>query len=250
MLAEFLERRRQNRALRKFSQSELGNALRIHTQQHLNKTILRGVSPELKQNMVERFSNDLIAIGKAPNPFLAFREQLCNAAIAYANVQVLSLTPEEKSETYGDVRYISGELSRHIRRCADFNDEIARIVWEHPQCTDNELIVFTNVSCAVFLYYLNGWNLVRVATKLDTTAPRDDKDWFRPFIKSMLIYSEHTARQKLGLRSLCADEIAPLRHSSFMVGVASGQTNPLFEWERSALESTKSKSTWNLDLES
>jgi hypothetical protein len=183
--------------------------------------------------MVEQFSNSLIAIGKAPNPFQAFREQLCNAAIAYADVQVLSLTPEEKSETYGDVRYISGELSRHIRRCADFNNEIARIIWEHPQCKDDELIVFTNVSCAVFSYYLNGWNLVRVATKLDPPAPSADKDWFRPFITSMMIFSEHTARQKLGLPSLCADEIAPLRHSSFMVGVARGEANPLFEWERS-----------------
>jgi len=233
VLTEFFERRRQKRALRKFSQSVLGDALRIHTQKYLNDTILKGLSSELKQNMVEQFSNRLIAIDKAPNPFLTFREELCNAVVAYADVRVLSLTPEEKSETYDDVRYISGELSRHIRRCADFNDEIARLVWEHPQCTDDELIVFTNVSCAVFLYYLNGWNLVRVATKIDPPSQSADKDWFRPFITSMLIFSEHKARQKLGLPQLCTDDIAPLRHGTFLNTVASGKANPLFEWERS-----------------
>lgn len=98
--------------------------------------------------------------------------------------------------------------------------------------TDDELIVFANVSCAVFLYHLNGWNLVRVATKIDP-AHSADKDWFSSFVTSMLISSEHDARQKLGLPSLFTDGVAPLRHASFMVGVAKGQTNPLFEWERS-----------------
>jgi hypothetical protein len=183
----------------------------------------------LKQNIVQQFSNRLIAIDRAPNPFLTFREELCNAAIAYADLQVLCLTPQEKAETLGGVRYISGELSRYIRQTADFNKDVARIIWEHPQCTDDELIVFANCYCAVFLYYLNGWNLVRVATKIDP-AYSADKDWFRPFLTSMLISSEHNARQKLGLPSLFTDGVAPLRHASFMGGVTKGQTNPLFEW--------------------
>jgi hypothetical protein len=232
VLAEILERWRQNRALRKFSQSVLGDALRIHTQKYLNETVLRGLSSELKQKIAEQFSIRLFAIARAPNPFLTFREELCNAAIAYADLQVLSLTPQEKAETFSAVRYISGELSRYIRQAADFNKEVARIIWEHPECTDDELIVFANVRCAVFLYHLNGWNLVRVATKIDP-AHSADKDWFSPFVTSMLISSEHGARQKLGLPSLFTDGVAPLRHASFMVDVAKGQTNPLFEWERS-----------------
>ena len=142
------------------------------------------------------------------------------------------LTPQEKAEIFSDVRYISGELSRYIRQAADFNEEVARIIWEHPECTDDELIVFANLSCAFYLYDLHGWNLVRVATKIDP-AYSADKDWFRPFVRSMLISSENDARQKLGLPSLFTDSIAPLRHATFMVGVAKGQANPLFEWERS-----------------
>jgi hypothetical protein len=232
VLAEILERWRQNRALRKFSQSVLGDALRIHTQKYLNETVLRGVSSEFKQKLVEQFSIRLFAIDRSPNPFLTFREELCGAAVAYAELQVLSLTPQEKAETFGDDRYISGELSRYIRQAADFNEDVARIIWEHPECTDDELITLADVRCAVFLYYLNGWNLVRVATKIDP-AHSADKDWFRPFVTSMLISSEHNARKKLGLPSLFIDDIAPLRHASFMSGVANGQANPLFEWEHS-----------------
>jgi hypothetical protein len=233
VFSEILERWRQNRALRKFSQSVLGDALRIHTQKYLNETVIRGVSSELKQKIVKQFSNRLIAIDKAPNPFLTFREELCNAAIWYADLQVLSLTPEEKAETFSHVRYISGELSPYIREAADFNKEVARIIWEHPECTDDELIVFANLSGAIYLYYLNGWNLVRVATKIDP-AYSADKDWFGPFVTSMLISSEDNARQKLGLPSLFTDgSTAPLPHASFMSIVANGEANPLFEWERS-----------------
>jgi hypothetical protein len=232
VLAEFLERWRQNRALRKFSRSVLGDALRIHTQKYLNETVLRGLSSELKQNIVEQFTNQLLAIDRAPNPFLTFREELCNAVIAYADLQVLSLTPQEKAESFGEVRYISGELSRYIRQAADFNEDVARIIREHPQCTDDELIIFANVNCAVLHYYFSGWNLVRVATKIDP-ALSADKDWFHPFVTSMLISSEHNARKKLGLPSLFTDDVAPLRHASFMFGVAKGQANPLFEWEHS-----------------
>lgn len=202
------------------------------TQKYLNETILRGLHPELKENMVEQFMNRLIAIEKAPNPFLAFREELGNTAIAYADLQVLCLTPEEKAETFGEIRYISGELSSYIRQCAKFNQDVARIIWEQSRCTDDELFHFTKVNGAVLLYYLNGLNLVRVATKIDPPAHSAGKDWFQPFIRSMLISAEHAARQKLGLPTLCADDIAPLRHSSFVAIVARGAANPLFEWER------------------
>ena len=193
--------------------------------------MIRGVSSELKQKIVEQFSSQLIAVDRAPNPFLTFREELCNAAIAYADLQVLSLTAQEKAETFSDVRYISGELSCYIRQAADFNEEVARIIGEHPECTDDELIVFANYYCAVFLYYLNGWNLVRVATKIDP-ADSAHKDWFRPFVTSMLILSEYKARKKLGLPQLYSDGLTPIRHGTFLSIVANGTANPLFEWER------------------
>ena len=232
MLTRFFEHRRQHHALEKFGQSVLGDALWVHTQKYFNTTILGGLSQKLKHNIVEQFSKRLIAIDNAPNAFMTFREELCNAATSYANLQVLCLTPEEKSATFGNMRYISGELSRYIRQCADFNNEIAKIIRDHQQCNNDELITFTKANCAVLLYYLEGWNLVRVAARIEPLVLSADKDWFRPFIRSTLIFSEDIARQKLGLPRLCPDRLAALRHHCFMMDVESGKANPLLEWEQ------------------
>jgi len=222
MLTRFFEHRRQHHALEKFGQSVLGDALWVHTQKYFNTTILGGLSQELKQNIVEQFSKRLIALDNAPNPFMTFRKELCNAATSYANLQVFCLTPEEKSTMFGDMRYISGELSRYIRQCIDFNHEIAKIIRDQQQCNDDELITFTKANCAALLYYLEGWNLLRLATQIDPIVQSADKDWFRPFIRSMLIFSEDFARQKLGLPRLCPDRLAALRHHCFMMDVESG----------------------------
>src|SRR5262249_53450648 len=155
-------------------------------------------------------------------PFLVFRKELCTAATSYADLQVLCLTPEEKSANFGGMRYISGELSRYIRKSADFNKEIATILLDHQQCSEGDLMALTKVECAILLYYLEGLNLVRTATKIDPPAQNTNNDWFRPFIRSMLIFSEDAARQKLGLPRLCYNSIAALRHGSFMADVASG----------------------------
>jgi hypothetical protein len=183
--------------------------------------------------MINHFMNRLIAVQRAPNPFLAFREELCNATIGYANLRVLSITPEEKAETFGHIRYISGELSPYIRRAADFNKDIARIIWEHPQSTDSDLIVLTNLHAVAYHYCLTGWNVVRAATKIDPPVSDPDKEWFGPFLRSMLIFGEEMARDKLGLPSLFTkdDKIMPLRHSTFMAPVVNGEANPLMDWE-------------------
>src|SRR5436305_13939882 len=103
MLTQFLQRRQQHYALHKFGRSVLGAALKVHTHKYFSETILRALSPEVKENIVNRFSNRIIAIDKAPNPLLAFRKELCNAAISYTDLQVLCLTPAEKSERFGDM---------------------------------------------------------------------------------------------------------------------------------------------------
>ena len=143
------------------------------------------------------------------------------------------LNTTRKDGDFADVRYISAMLSGYLRQAADFNKEVARLIWEHPQCTHDELITLVNVSADIYLYYLNGWNLIRTTTKIDQVS-NFERDWFRPFVTSTLISSEHFAREKLGLPSLFNDgSTVPLLHASFMAIVANGEANPLFEWERS-----------------
>ena len=55
---------------------------------------------------------------------------------AYANLQVLCLVPEEKSDLhFSDSPYISGELNRHILRCAQHQTQLKELLWKEPDIT-------------------------------------------------------------------------------------------------------------------
>jgi hypothetical protein len=180
--------------------------------------------------LATEFYKRVFSIPEAENPFLKYREELCGAALGYAKFQVLCLTPEEKQEAfYSNCPYISAELYRRIRHCAGHNEELAEILWRNEKATDDELVGYANAKSAVYLYYLNGMNLIR--------AEFDDmdlkKDWFRPFIISVLIWTENGYREQIGLPTLLPDgAIDALRHSTFVDGVWRGEKNPLFGWEK------------------
>jgi hypothetical protein len=143
---------------------------------------------------------------------------------------VLCLLPEEKSDAYyGASPFISAELHRYVLQCAEHNEELKEKVWKEPTSTVADLIGYCNARCTLFLYFLNGFNIVR--RELKDFEPTPGKDWLRPFTTSMLIWSEHTYRQKIGLPSLLPHELDGLKHSTFCNMVVSGTKNPLFEWE-------------------
>lgn len=231
MVFRLLERMAQRRAIAKFSRSPIGQALHQHTQDYFGaKTVLRGFSPDQKQNVIEQFSARIVEIVQAPNPLLKLREELGGMMYAYAELQVLCLVPEERSDLhYGASPYVSGELNQHIHRCAQHHTELKELVWKEPDITTQDLIGYCNVRCATFLYFVNGFNFVRMEFKDFESTP--GKDWLRPFTTSMLIYCEDTYRQKIGLPSLLPGKLDGLMHSTFMNMVAAGDKNPLFEWE-------------------
>jgi hypothetical protein len=142
---------------------------------------------------------------------------------------VLCLKPDEKAQSYySGARYISADLHRHIRACAQHHDELKRIVWEHPEFTDEELVANANARAAVWLYYANGLNIVRSEFGEQLIK---GKDWYRPYIVSAMIFQENNYRREIGLPSLAPDSILPLEHSTFRTFVAGGDRNPLYEWE-------------------
>ena len=169
-------------------------------------------------------------IAQAPNPFIKLREDSAATTYAYAELQVLCLVPEERPDLdYGTSPYISGTLSHYIHRCAQYHTELKELVWKEPNITTEGLIGYCRFRCATLLYFLNGFNLVRMEFKDFKSTP--GKDWLRPFTTSMLISCEDYYRQKLGLPSLLRNELDGLMHSTFMNSVTHGNKNPLFEWE-------------------
>jgi hypothetical protein len=127
MIFGHLRRLARRRATSKFSRSLLGQTLQQHTKEYFfnGKTILSGFSPDQKQHIIESFTAGVVKIVGAPNPFHRLRKEMVATAIAYANLQVLCLLPEERSGVYfSRSPYISGELVHHIHRCAQHHTEL------------------------------------------------------------------------------------------------------------------------------
>ena len=230
---KLLERFRFYFFMRKWRRTPIGRALAAHTSKVFYEPAgsLRFFSQRDKEKLIGEFYQRIFAFPSAPNPFLAFREDIANVVTGYASLQVLCLKPEEKAQSYySHARYISGDLHPHIRACATHNDELKEILWRNPQFTDEDIISATNVRCAAYLYAANGLNILRseFGESLDK-----GRDWFRPFIVSAMIFQEETYRKKIGLPSLLprSDDIAALEHSTFFAGVVEGERNPLYGWE-------------------
>jgi hypothetical protein len=113
-------------------------------------------------------------------------------------------------------RYVSGELHHHIRSCAAHCKELAEKLWRSPDTSDGELYEYTRQRSIYYNYVLNGINLLR--DDFDDFAGGKDRDWLRPFNKSMMIWHEHLYRSKIGLPTLFDDKgphIKAFEHSFF-----------------------------------
>jgi hypothetical protein len=146
---------------------------------------------------------------------------------------VLCLKSAEKSDVH-DSSYISGELYPYIRRCKDHHEWIARVLWEQPDISDEDLVATLNAQCVLLLYHMNGFDILRGLFERRTLG--DPRDWFKPFVRSMLIWAENTHRGNLQLPSMFGGDfdgsIRSLQHATFMDFVRTGAEQPLFAWER------------------
>ena len=127
-----------------------------------------------------------------------------------------------------DFPEISGKLYRRVRDAYLLNDEIRDSLSGETELSDDDLITFINSKCVVASLYLNSLNIVRAVYN----DVQKKNDWFRPFVRSMLIWTEDNYRSKLSMLSLLADPLDGLRHSTFFNMVANGVENPFLEWKQ------------------
>lgn len=212
----------------KFKRTPIAQAIRAHTQEYFSMPSLAGFSKESKERLVSDFCQKISQIYMSANPVLACRETLVEYTLLYAQLHVHCLTEDDKAEMfYKDNPYISGELWRHIRQSSDHHDELARWKWEDPELTDEDLVANANTRCALYLYYANGMNLVRLEL-----GDASEKGWFRALVEATLVNEEHRLREKLGLPVLVPGPIGALPYAVFMNYVINGEEYPLFAWCR------------------
>jgi len=230
MLSEFFYKRREKKALKKFFETSLGKSLVTHTSTYFNDfPRLSSLSQEGKDRIITDLYQKIFDISQASNPLLALREALAEYVISHASYQVMCLTEADLEDgKFLDSPYISGQIYKHISNLADCNEELGKIKWEYPEVTDEELISYCNTRSLIMNYCVNGLNLVR----FEFNDFSKNKDWFKPFVKSMLICEEAQLRESIKMPSLLPDEFDALKHSSFMNAVINGCENPLYEWEK------------------
>jgi hypothetical protein len=217
-------------ALWKFQRTPLAQAIRHHTQTYFHgDTVLKSFKQENKEKLVADFCQRISLIYQTNDPALACREALAEYTLLFAQLQVHCLKEGEKAKHFfSENPYISGQLWRHIRASSDHHEELARYKWENPDLADEELVGIANTRCALYLYYANGMNIVR----MDLGDRSEGKDWFRPFVEAMLVNEEHQLREKLGLPALVPGNLGSLTYAVFLNYVINGEQHPFFSWCR------------------
>ncbi len=226
-LTGLLKRLRQQRNL-KIERKNLQMLLTLNEEKYFKYPRIKELSSDKKKEIKNNLAALINEISFSQNPFITLRQKIASITIEFADYQVLCLTESEKTAAfYSDCDFISGDLYKYIDRCIEYRNELKEIKWKYPNTSNDELISFCNSFCLIYLYYIDGLNAVRVSTgDVDNV-----KDWYKPFLKSMLIWSEDSIRSKIGLPSLCKDGLEVIKYSTFMNLVLDGHKNPYFEWD-------------------
>lgn len=216
--------------------SAVRDILDKYTNEALGQSILRSHSEEFQKNLKREMHDSVSQILRAEKPLLKCREILAEYVCGYAEWMVLGLKPEEKPHLQKQLgvkmTYVSGELHRYIRQSSQYNSDLARIIHENEDVTDDVLVGWANARGMAFLYLSMCINVVRVDVhdcKIDA-PPGHTGEWFEPFKQSMLICKEDDYRNKIGLPTLLPDGLAAC-HATFLIGVLEGVRDPLSHWE-------------------
>jgi hypothetical protein len=215
---------------------EITKSLQNYTDHYLsNNTILGSHSPEFQKGIRDEMYDSVTAIYNSDDPFAECRKRLAEYAVSFADWQVLCLTSEEQLQlSAGDIRcspYISGKLHDFIQECSKYNDGLIEFITRTQQSADDELVMWSNARSCAFQYLMNCLNIIRADVN---DLSNDNDDWFRPFVKSMLIWKEDDYRSKIGLQTLLPRYPTRLawRHSAFLTSVLEGAHDPLAHWEK------------------
>ena len=185
-------------------------------------------SAEGKQQLCGWLLQRVFGVYEAVDPFAQMRLELAAMTSCHAQLVVLLKDPVND---WNCTRYVSGELHRYLRSCAPSCNELSEELWRNPDESDAELYGYAQQRSIYYNYVMNGINLPRY--EFDDFAGGKDRDWLRPFSKSMMIWQEDLYRSKIGLPTLFEDKIIKaLPHSNFFNLVHDGVRNPLFEWEK------------------
>jgi len=219
---------KQWRTRRQWQKSELGLALREHTQEFFYRgQALAHFSDQAKERLIGDFHQQVFEVLGAENPVDAQRHKLTSYVLELAPMQILSMDENDKANhpIYTPCPYISGTIYQHISDVADEYDELKKLKWEEPDTTDQDLFDYCRGRSTVLLYFANGMNIVRISM-----GDESDPDWYKPFVEAQLVAEEARIREKLELPQLTPNDMDSLIYGMFFEYVLAGDQNPFYSW--------------------
>ena len=226
MFSKLLGNVKKQRKLYSWRSSALGQAINNHTRNY--KKSFKHLSKEDKEQLAADLNARIFTVLDSSNPIINCRKELTTNVIAFADLQVLCLTEEEKEKNplYKDMKLVSAELHKYIGSCVACNDELTKYVDEHDDIQEYALITLANDRGSSYFYYANGFDIVR--RNIEVVRERN---WFQPFVLSSMVVSESNYQIYIGLPPI-ATAIDTSFHSSFIDLVLSSEQDPLLSWEK------------------
>lgn len=226
MFSKFLGSVKKQRKLHSWRSSALGHAINNHTRNY--KRSWKNLKKEDKEQLAANLNARIFSVLDSSSPIVSCRKELTTNVTAFADLQVLCLTEEEKEKNslYKDMKLVSADLHNYIYSCAACNDELTKYVNEHDDIQEHDLVTLANDRCNSYFYYADGFDIVR--RNIEVVKERD---WFQPFVLSSMVVSESNYRIYIGLPAI-ATAIDTSFHSAFIDLVLSGEQDPLLSWER------------------
>ncbi len=204
----------------------MGQAINEHTKNY--KRSWKHLKKEGKEQLASDLRARIFNVLDSSNPIIRCRKELAANVIAFADLQVLCLTAEEKEKNslYRTMKLVSADLRNYVYSCVNGNDELDKYIKYHTDLQEDELIDAVHKRCDEYLYYANGFDIVR--RHIEAVKERD---WFVPFVLSSMVVSESNYRNHIGLPPI-ATAIDTSFHSAFTEFVRNGEEDPLLSWER------------------
>lgn len=223
---------RERRALKKWQQSTIGQALQSHGHSYFfaEDAVFSFFEEEEKLQNCAHLHSIAMQIVSSDNPDLAVREQLANYVLTFAPLMAAGMPEEGKEERgYASTPYISGQLRPYISKVADHIDELGRLRFSEPDISDEELASYCTNRASLLLFFCNGLNLVSISLE---DRVKKNGEWFAAFVEAAVIAAEDRIRRDIGLPSLLPGLVDGLVYSSFTDYVLNGEPDPFYAWTK------------------
>jgi hypothetical protein len=181
---------------------------------------------QLRETMITQMLKDVQDVEDSANSVLTLREYIDFYVSEFSVWKVLCLTEAEKLQPfYTDCNGLSGTLWQSISQTVEHVPQLRELKWKKSTLDDKYLIDYCKLWAWRNHFHFGALNILR----FQHADVIEGRDWFYPYIKSSMRYSEYELRKKIGLPLEHYGQSEAGTHCLAASFVRTGIRNPYFE---------------------